>query len=226
MKAISERQSRLLAQAIASPLGAVPLGERGVIAGAGNSFAALVRHGLMVVAEDEEGVRRLVITSAGRAAMSIEPTPDRVRRKVKRASRTHDAIAGLEPSEPSEEESEIAAQVGPRGRIGVMLRLTSRPEGATVPEIMAATGWLSHSIRAAVASSLRARLGYKVEHLKGPDGGRYRTIIRPQAEESHAIMPAGSASQGPLRAINPQVEVHSRRREGLRRQAAKLRRGP
>lgn len=115
MKAISERQSRLLAQAIASPRGAVPLGERGAIADAGNSFAALVRHGLMVVAEDEEGVRRLEITSAGRAAISIVPTPDRVRRKVKRASRTHDAIAGLEPPEPSEEESEIAAQVRPRG---------------------------------------------------------------------------------------------------------------
>ncbi|WP_409035308.1 DUF3489 domain-containing protein [Phenylobacterium sp.] len=106
-----------------------------------------------------------------------------------------------------------------------MLRLVSRPEGATVPEIMAATGWLSHSVRAAVASSLRARLGYQVEHLKGPDGGRYRTIIRPQAEESHAIMPAGSASQGPLR-YQSSREVHSRRREGLRRQAAKLRRGP
>ena len=180
MKAISERQGRLLAQAIASPLGAVPLGERGSIAGAGNSFAALVRHGLMVVAEDEDGVRRLVITSAGRAAMSIEPTPDRVRRKVKRASRTHDAIAGLEPPEPSEEKSEMAAEVGPGGRTGVMLRLISRPEGASVPEIMAATGWLSHSVRAAVASSLRARLGYQIEHLKGPDGGGYRVLSYPR----------------------------------------------
>ena len=179
MRAISERQARLLAQATASPLGAVPLGERGSIAGAGNSFAALVRQGLMVVAEDEHSVRRLVITSAGRAAVSIELTPDRVRRKVKRASRTHDAIAGLEPPEPAEEESEIAAQVGPRGRIGVMLRLVSRPEGASVAEIMAATGWLSHSIRAAVASSLRARMGYEVEHLKGPDGGGYRVLSVP-----------------------------------------------
>ncbi len=74
--------------------------------------------------------------------------------------------------------------------MGVMLRLVSRREGATVPEIMAATGWLSHSIRAAVASSLRARLGYQVEHLKGPDGGRYRTITRPQVEEPQADPPA------------------------------------
>lgn len=179
MTTISERQARLLAQAIASPLGAIPLGERGSIAGAGNSFAALVRHGLMVVAEDAHGVRQLVITPAGRAAMCKEPTPDRLRRKAKRASRTHDSIAGLEPPEPFEEESEIAAQVGPRGRIGVMLRLISRPEGASVAEIMAATGWLAHSIRAAVASSLRVRLGYEVEHLKGPDGGGYRTITGP-----------------------------------------------
>ena len=156
MKAISERQGRLLAQAAASPLGAIPLGERGSVTGTGNSFAALVRQGLMVVAEDEHGVRRLVITSAGRDAMSKEPTPDRLRAKVIRASRTHDAIAGLEPPEPSEEDDEMAVVVGPRGRTGVMLRLISRPDGASVTEIMAATGWLSHSVRAAVASSQRA----------------------------------------------------------------------
>lgn len=183
MKAISERQNRVLAQAAASPLGAIPLGERGSIAGVGNSFAALVRRGLMVVAEDEHGVRRLVITPAGRAATSMEPRPDRLRRKVKRASRTDDAIAGLEPPEPPEEEAELASAAGPRGRVGLMLRLICRPEGASVPEIMAATGWLSHSVRAAVASSLRARFGYQVEHLKGPDGGRYRTITSPPGRE-------------------------------------------
>lgn len=144
-------------------------------------------------AKAEHGVRQLAITPAGRAAMSIEPTPDRLRAKVKRASRTHDAIAGLEPPEPPEGESEIAADVGPRGRKGVMLRLISRQEGASVPEIMAATGWLSHSVRAAVASSLRACLGYQVEHLKGPEGGSYRTITRPQAEGS-AIMNASPLS--------------------------------
>lgn len=176
MITISERQARLLAQAMTSPSGAIALGDRANIAGAGNSFAALVRHGLMVVVEGEDGVRSLSITPAGREAAAIRPTPDRVRRKVKRASRIHDVIAGLEAPEPPDDEVEIIARPGPKGRTGAMFRLMIRPDGASVPELMAVTGWLAHSIRAAVASSLRARMGYQVEHLKGPDGGRYRIL--------------------------------------------------
>lgn len=183
MKPISERQRRLLAQAIASPLGAIALGDRANAAGAGNSLAALVRHGLMVVIDDD-GVRSLSITQAGIEAMAIKATPHRVRRKVKRASREHDLIAGLEPPCTEEEQIDAAVPIGPRGRTGVMFRLFSRPNGASVSEVVAATGWLPHSIRAQIATSLRAGWGYQVEHVKGPDGGSYKIVAGAQAGEA------------------------------------------
>jgi hypothetical protein len=56
-----------------------------------------------------------------------------------------------------------------------MIAMLKRPEGATVNQIAAATGWEHHTIRGAIAGALKKKLGLTVTSEK-PEGGerRYR----------------------------------------------------
>jgi Protein of unknown function (DUF3489) len=44
-----------------------------------------------------------------------------------------------------------------------MIELLKRPEGATVEQIAAATGWQHHTIRGAISGALKKKLGLTVE---------------------------------------------------------------
>ena len=54
-----------------------------------------------------------------------------------------------------------------------MIDLLKRPEGATVEQIAAATGWQKHTIRGAISGALKKKLGLNVEAARtrevGPD---------------------------------------------------------
>jgi Protein of unknown function (DUF3489) len=55
----------------------------------------------------------------------------------------------------------------------LMIELLRRPEGATVEQIAAATGWQKHTIRGAISGALKKKLGLNVEATRtrevGPD---------------------------------------------------------
>lgn len=57
----------------------------------------------------------------------------------------------------------------------VCLNLLNRPEGATVQELQAATGWQQHSVRGFLAGAVKKKLGLMLLSEK-PDAGprRYR----------------------------------------------------
>jgi hypothetical protein len=46
------------------------------------------------------------------------------------------------------------------------------PDGATIEEIMAATGWQSHTVRGAMAGALKKKLGLEVTSEKVENRGR------------------------------------------------------
>ncbi len=61
-----------------------------------------------------------------------------------------------------------------RSKLDRLAALLTRPEGASLTEMMAATGWQAHSVRGAMAGSLRKR-GLVLGSAKDEDGvRRYR----------------------------------------------------
>ena len=71
----------------------------------------------------------------------------------------------------------LEATGAPAPQVSKLDRLTtllSRPDGASLAEMVEATGWQAHSVRGAMAGALRKR-GHAVASAKGEDGvRRYR----------------------------------------------------
>lgn len=98
----------------------------------------------------------LVATDAGLAAIGIEPDSAEVKPTKDAAPKTRT------PREGTKQATLIA-----------MLR---SPDGATIAEIMAATGWQSHTVRGAMSGALKKKLGLEVTSEKVEDRGRVYKI--------------------------------------------------
>ena len=60
-----------------------------------------------------------------------------------------------------------------------MLTLLSRPVGASIQEMMQATGWQQHSVRGFLAGTVKRKLGFVLTSVKPEDGvRRYRIETR------------------------------------------------
>jgi predicted ArsR family transcriptional regulator len=72
-----------------------------------------------------------------------------------------------------------AAAEKPTPRAGTkqaqMIELLKRPEGATVEQIAAATGWQHHTIRGAISGALKKKLGLTVEATRTREVGPNKT---------------------------------------------------
>jgi DNA-binding MarR family transcriptional regulator len=160
---------------------------------------SLRNRGLIRVVQTEP--KRVVITSEGMAAIGIaEDEPDtapvQVTEVPKDAPDAQDAgTAGQEPqasAEPSQAAKASATAKGrakakaakptkaapagkPTPRAGTkqarMIELLRRPEGATVEQIAAATGWQNHTIRGAISGALKKKLGFNVEATRTREVG-------------------------------------------------------
>jgi hypothetical protein len=56
-----------------------------------------------------------------------------------------------------------------------MIELLKRPEGATVEQIAAATGWQHHTIRGAISGALKKKLGLNIEATRTREVGPEKT---------------------------------------------------
>jgi hypothetical protein len=106
-------------------------------------------------------------------------TVERTKRK-RRPKATHKSIKAKAPKQQTRSKSAVRS----RGRVKpaaektkqqVCLNLLNRPEGATVEELQAATGWQQHSVRGFLAGTVKKKLNLMLLSEK-PDAGprRYR----------------------------------------------------
>jgi hypothetical protein len=57
--------------------------------------------------------------------------------------------------------------------------MLSQPEGASIAEMMQATGWQQHSMRGFLAGTVKNKLGFSLKSSKPEDGvRRYRIATR------------------------------------------------
>ncbi len=59
----------------------------------------------------------------------------------------------------------------------LVIAMLRRPEGATIAQLVAATGWLAHTVRGAFAGALKKKLGLAVTSEKPHGGERVYRII-------------------------------------------------
>jgi hypothetical protein len=64
--------------------------------------------------------------------------------------------------------------VAPTGKLGAMLALLLRPEGATLLAMRDATGWQAHSVRGAMSGAIKKKLGITISSKKTETGRVYR----------------------------------------------------
>jgi len=115
-------------------------------------------------------------TKPARPATAEAP---RQKRAAKRASAPATS-AGAEPSQIAAAEkpectaSKAEAPKGPAGKLGIVVALMRRPEGATVAQMMEATKWQAHSVRGAMAGSLKRKHKLTITSTAGEGGKVYR----------------------------------------------------
>lgn len=120
---------------------------------------------------DGHGVT-LIITDAGLETIGVEP--DTAPQAATRREETDEP-----PAAPTETPSQPAPATAPRERKmregtkqALVIELLRRPEGASIAEIVEATGWLSHTARGVLAGSLKKKLGLAIESSKDDERGR------------------------------------------------------
>ena len=105
----------------------------------------------------------LVVTEAGLLAIGIEPV-------VASAQGAH-----LE-SETSDTPKPAAIRAGTKQ--AQIIALLQRPEGASIAEIVAATGWQAHSARGMISGALKKKMGLPINAEKVEGRGTVYRIVR------------------------------------------------
>lgn len=113
-----------------------------------------------------------------KAARAAKATPEAAHRP-KRAAR-HQAPATLAALNADDGKQPAAAK-GPVGKLGVIVALMRRPEGATVAQMGEATGWQPHSVRGALAGSLKRKHKLAIVGEPGESGRVYRIVAEQSA---------------------------------------------
>ena len=145
---------------------------------------ALLRKGLIAEAPRRNGAAigetNFAITAEGALAINVEPAE--CPHLADTGAQAADGGQETEPAADTPAKAKKAATgrngaIAPRKartgtKLALMIEMLRRSEGATVDQIMDATGWQRHSVRGAIAGALKKKLGLAVTSEKVEDRGR------------------------------------------------------
>lgn len=90
---------------------------------------------------------------------------------VKSPASSESAVDQTTAAEPG-----AALPTTPKGKLGLVVAILRRHEGATIAQMSEATGWQAHSVRGAISGSIKKKLGLRVVSEKR-DAGRVYKIV-------------------------------------------------
>ena len=97
---------------------------------------------------------------------SATPEATEARRTKPRAKRD----VATKPATPEE---------GRQTKQQLLVALLQRPQGATIAELVKATGWQNHSIRGAISFAIKKKLGLIVTSQRDENRGRVYRVAKP-----------------------------------------------
>jgi hypothetical protein len=183
MTKLTSGQHAMLVKAAKREDGAVVVAQGAGRAGAARIVASLVARrllrecsgasGLPVWREDERGRSVcLIVTKAGRAAVGkVDEKPPR-----------RMPSGSTYPQEPGRRSAAEQPCKGPRAgsKQALLIEMLSKEQGATLDDMIAATGWLPHTTRAALTGLRKRGLPIERTRAAGEEGSSYR-IAEPKA---------------------------------------------
>lgn len=141
---------------------------------------AMLKNG-MVVEGDQDGALIYLISDAGLAAVGKRP-----RRAAEKepAESTAKAESEEQAEQSKSEASGAPKKQKPKGeeaepkttKLQTIIDMLKRPEGATLKQMMDATGWQRHSLHGAMAGGLKKKQGLTINSSKEKGGERIYRI--------------------------------------------------
>ncbi len=139
--------------------------------------------------ESKDGQRQtLVITDAGRAAIGVaadeqsQPPPASIApHGSKRSAGRRKATGAKGATGPKSKAKRTAfpSALRPGTKQSLLVDLLRRKEGATIAEVVKATGWQPHSVRGAISGTLKKKLGLAITSDQVEGRGRvYRNTAK------------------------------------------------
>lgn len=129
--------------------------------------------------EDNGRQFTVVITKAGMAAIGMLPDNEE-------GQEPNDVGAAGSADAPVTTTNQDQPRMPRAGsKLAILVALLSREEGATVEEMVAATGWQAHSVRGVMSGALAKKFGLQIASEKIEGRGRiYRTDEAPHMRQS------------------------------------------
>jgi len=105
----------------------------------------------------------LMVTEAGLAAIGVEPVVVKTKARVRKAAKAPKPPAAPKTPRTGTKQAQLITMLEAQG-------------GASIVEIVAATGWQAHTIRGAISGVLKKKLGLDVTSAKVEGRGRVYKI--------------------------------------------------
>jgi len=119
-------------------------------------------------------IARRAISATTIADTHIE-TPDQPKPSTRSLAKATEQRSGALPKGNVPKARNPGAQPSPPTKQSLLIALLERKRGATIDELMHATGWQAHSVRGVLSGVLRKRLGLNV-HAELLDGIRHYRV--------------------------------------------------
>ena len=107
--------------------------------------------------------RKTAVARIWKALQALTPTPAQ-------------HVAHAAPKKAKATRKTTSKDAAPQAREGsktaIVLDMLRRADGATLADIMTATGWQSHSVRGFISGAITKKMGLAVESAKRADGAR------------------------------------------------------